>query len=161
LKERLSDLEGVVRNSLDEDVFVLKNCLRMIERLDGELREADSRIASLVCNRKDYLRRVSGVPRVAQVSVSAILAEIGDGKRFSDGKKIASWAGLFPTVYQTAEKNLTGRVKQGSRNLRIMMLQVANVAARVDCRLRRFFLRVAVRRGKKKAIVALARRFFA
>jgi transposase len=160
LKERLSDLEGVVRNSLDEeDVFVLKRCLRMIERLDEELSEVDVRIASLMGSCKDDLRRITGVPGVAQVSASAILAEIGDAKRFENGKKIASWAGLCPSVYQTADKNLMGRVKQGSKNLRRMMVQVAHVAARSgDSRLRCFYLRVAARRGKKKAIVALARK---
>jgi transposase len=159
LRERMSDLEGIVRNSLDEeDVFVLKRCLRVIERLDEELSEVDGRIAALMDGCKDDLRRISGVPGVAQVSASAILAEIGDAKRFESGKKIASWAGLCPSVYQTADKNLTGRVKQGSKNLRRMMVQVAHAAARVDGRLRRFYLRVAARRGKKKAVVALARK---
>jgi len=87
------------------------------------------------------------------------MGEIGDAKRFANGKKIASWSGLCPSVYQTADKNLTGSLKQGSRNLRRMMIQVAHVASRAsDSRLRLFFLRVASRSGKKKAYVALARK---
>jgi len=105
------------------------------------------------------VRNISKVPGVAQVSASAILAEIGDARRFANGKKIASWSGLCPSVYQTADKNLTGSLKQGSKNLRRMMIQVARAASRVgDSRLRLFFLRVAARRGKKKAYVALARK---
>jgi transposase len=160
LRERRDELEEVVRDGLDEeDVFILRRCLRMIERLDEEIKEVDGRIAMIMGVREEDARRISRVPGVAQVSASAILAEIGEPKRFENGKKIASWAGLCPSVYQTAEKNLTGRIKQGSKNLRRMMIQVAHAAARTrGSRLRLFYLRVAARRGKKKAIVALARK---
>jgi transposase len=123
------------------------------------MEELDERIAMLVADREKDLKNISKVPGVAQVSASSILAEIGDAKRFANGKKIASWSGLCPSVYQTADKNLTGSLKQGSKNLRRMMIQVAHVASRAsDSRLRLFFLRVAARRGKKKAYVALARK---
>jgi len=160
LKEKRSELEKVVRAGLDqEDIFVLKRCLRMVERIDEELKELDARIAMLIADREKDMKNISKVPGVAQVSASSILAEIGDAKRFADGKKIASWSGLCPSVYQTADKNLTGNLKQGSRNLRRMMIQVAHVASRAkNSRLRLFFLRVAARREKKKAYVALARK---
>jgi transposase len=160
LKEKRAELEKVVRAGLDEeDVFVLKRCLRMIERLDEEIREVDARVAMLIGGCAEDAKRISRVPGVAKVSAPAILAEIGEAKRFENGKKLASWAGLCPSVYQTADKNLTGKIKQGSRHLRRMMVQVAHSATRArDSRLRMFYLRVAARRGKKKAIVALARK---
>jgi transposase len=160
LKEKRNELEKVVRAGLDEeDVFVLKRCLRMVESLDEELKELDARIAMLIVDRKDEVKQISKVPGVAQVSASSILAEIGDAKRFANGKKISSWAGLCPSVYQSADKNLTGKLKQGSKHLRRMMLQVAHAASRTsNSRLRLFFLRVLGRRGKKKAYVALARK---
>ena len=85
------------------------------------------------------------------------IAEIGDAKRFANGKKMASWAGLCPSVYQTADRNLTGSLKRGSKNLRRMIIHVAHAASRAsNSRLRLFLLRVTARRGKKKAYVALA-----
>ena len=160
LKERRGELEKVVRAGLDqEDIFVLKRCLRMVKSLDEELEELDARIAMLIGGREKEMKNISKVPGVAQVSASSILAEIGDAKRFANGKKIASWSGLCPSVYQTADKNLTGSLKRGSKNLRRMMIQVAHSASRTrNSRLRLFFLRVAARRGKKKAYVALARK---
>jgi len=123
------------------------------------MEELDERIAMLVADTEKDLKNISKVLGVAQVSASSILAEIGYAKRFANGKKIASWSGLSPSVYQTADKNLTGSLKQGSKNLRRMMIQVAHVASRAsDSRLRPFFLRLAARRGKKKAYVALARK---
>jgi transposase len=160
LKARRDELEKVVRVGLDEeDVFVLQRCLRMINSLDEELKQLDARISMLLTDREKEVKNIGKVPGVAQVSASSILAEIGDAKRFADGKKIASWAGLCPSVYQSAGKNLTGSLKQGSKNLRRMMIQVAHVASGSgNSRLRLFFLRVAARRGKKKAYVALARK---
>jgi transposase len=160
LTERRGELESVVREGLDEeDVFILRRCLGMMESLDEEIRRVDERIAMHMKAREMDARRISRVPGVAQVSASAILAELGDPRRFSDGKKAASWAGLCPSVYQSGGRNLTGRIKQGSRGLRRLMVQVAHVAARTrDSGLRLFYLRVAARRGKKKAIVALARK---
>jgi transposase len=160
LKERHGELEKVVRAGLDqEDVFVLKRCLRMIKSLDEELKELNARISMLIGDREKDVKNISKVPGVAQVSASSILAEIGDARRFANGKKIASWAGLCPSVYQTADKNLTGSLKRGSKNLKRMMIQVAHAASRAsNSRLRLFFLRVAARRGKKKAYVALARK---
>jgi len=160
LKERRSELEKVVRAGLDqEDVFQLQRCLRMIGSLDEELKELDATISMLVAVREKDVRNISKVPGVAPVSAPSILAEVGEAKRFANGKKIASWAGLCPSVYQSAGKNLTGSLKQSSKNLRRIMIQVAHVASRSNnSRLRIFFLRVAARRGKKKAYVALARK---
>jgi len=160
LKMKRDELEKIVRAGLDqEDVFVLKRCLRMIKSLDEELKELDARISMLIADREKEVKNISKVPGVAQVSASSILAEIGDARRFADDKKIASWSGLCPSVYQTADKNLTGSLKRGSKNLRRMMIQVAHVASRAsDSRLRLFFLRVAAKRGRKKAYVALARK---
>jgi len=50
----------------------------MIGRLDEELKEVDARIAMLISSCEEDAKRISGVPGVAQVSASAILAEIGD-----------------------------------------------------------------------------------
>ena len=130
----------------------------MVKELDGKIREVDGRIETLVDERA--IEIVSSVPGVGRKSAAVITAEIGDARRFPDGKKIASAAGLAPSVYQSAGKNLTGGItKQGSKWLRRIMIQAAHSASKVrDSRLRRFYLRVKARKGSKTAIVALARK---
>ena len=130
----------------------------MVKELDGKIREVDGRIETLVDERA--IEIVSSVPGVGRKSAAVITAEIGDAKRFPNGKKIASAAGLAPSVYQSAGKNLTGGItKQGSKWLRRVMIQVAHSASRArDTKLRRFYLRVKARKGSKTAIVALARK---
>ena len=58
----------------------------IIERRDEEIGELNARIAMLLGGWKDYAKRISGVLGVVQVSASAILAEMGDAKKF-EGKR--------------------------------------------------------------------------
>jgi len=147
-----------VKGSLSQvDMFILKECVE-VKNLDKRIRRVDARIQRLV-NRADVELRVN-VPGVGKTSVAVIMAEIGDPKRFESGKELASWAGLAPSVYQSAGKNLSGRItKRGSKWLRRTMVQVAHAATKVrDSKLKLFYLRVKARKGAKTAIVALARK---
>ena len=110
----------------------------------------DARVQGLV--NKEDTKLIAKAPGVGRTSAAVIMAEIGDPKRFEDGKRLASWAGLAPSVYQSAGKNLTGRItKQGSKWLRRIMVQVAHAAIKVrDSRLRLFYLRVKARKGAKR-----------
>ena len=100
------------------------------------------------------------MPGVGARTAAAILAEIGDAKRFSNGKQIASWTGLAPSLHQSAGSVILGSItKQGSKWLRWSMVEVAHAAVRVrDSRFRGLFLRVMAKKGKKTAYVAVARK---
>ena len=159
LRKRRDEIREAVKGCLGEtDVFVLGQCVGMVKELNVKIREVDGRVETLVDERE--IEIVSSVPGVGKKSAAVITAEIGDARRFPNGKKIASAAGLAPSVYQSAGKNLTGGItKQGSKWLRRIMIQAAHSASKVrDSRLRRFYLRVKARKGSKTAIVALARK---
>jgi hypothetical protein len=100
------------------------------------------------------------IPGIAFTSASAILAEIGDYRDFERGEKLAAWCGLTPSVSQSANKLVTGRItKQGSKHVRRMLVQVAHAISRTkNSVLKRFFLRIQAKKGAKKAAVALARK---
>jgi len=159
LKKRGDEIKEVVKGVLSQsDIFVLKHCVDMVKQADEKVLMMDAQIETLV-NEHD-VEIVASVPGVGRKSAAAITAEIGDAKRFLDGKKIASAAGLAPSVYQSAGKYLTGGItKQGSKWLRRIMVEVAHVAVRArDSKLRAFYLRVKARKGEKTAIVAVARK---
>jgi transposase len=159
LKSRCDEIKAVARGALSEtDIFVLKQLTDMIKHLNDKVHEVEARIETLV-NQGD-LEIVCSVPGVGKRSAAAILAEIGDAKRFSSGKKIASWTGLVPSVYQSAGTFVLGSItKQGSKWLRWNMVEVAHAAVRVrDSRFRALFLRVMAKKGKKTAYVAVARK---
>jgi transposase len=159
LKNRGDEIKEVVKGVLSEtDIFILKQCVDMVKQVDGKILEVDAQIEMLV-NERD-VDVVASVPGVGRKSAAAITAEIGDAKRFEDGKKIASAAGLAPSVYQSAGKNFTGGItKQGSMWLRRIMVEVAHSAVKTrDSKLRMFYLQVKTKKGEKTAIVAVARK---
>ena len=99
-------------------------------------------------------------PGVGEISAATIIAEIDDFNDFSSGDKLASWLGLVPNVYQSADKYHNGRItKRGSKIARWILIQVAQAAARKDgSKLKEFFKRKKKTIGHSKAIVALARK---
>jgi transposase len=159
LKSRCDEIKTVAKGALSEnDIFVLKQLTETIEHLNAKIRNVEARIETLA--NEHEMAIVSSVPGVGSKSAAAILAEIGDAKRFSNGKQIAAWTGLAPSVYQSAGTFITGSItKQGSKWLRWSMVEAAHVAVRVrDSRFRALFLRVQAKKGKKTAYVAVARK---
>ena len=159
LKSRCEEIKSVAKGALSEnDIFVLKHLTETIKHLDRQIHELEARV-EVVVNKAD-VEVVSSVPGVGARSAAAILAEIGDAKRFSNGKQIAAWTGLAPSVYQSAGTFVLGSItKQGDKWLRWNMVEVAHAAVRVrDSRFRALFLRVMAKKGKKTAYVAVARK---
>ncbi len=159
LMSRCDEIKSVAKGALSEnDIFLLKHLTETIEHLNGQIRQIEKRI-ELLANERD-VEIVSSVPGVGKRSAAAILAEVGDAKRFSNGKQIASWTGLAPSLHQSAGVCVLGSItKQGSKWLRWNMVEVAHAAVRVrGSRFRALFLRVMAKKGKKTAYVAVARK---
>ena len=100
------------------------------------------------------------VPGIGEISAATLVAEIGNFKDFSSGNKLASWLGIVPNVYQSADKFYNGRItKRGSKVARWILTQIAQAAARTkNSRLKEFFNRKKKSIGHAKAIIALARK---
>jgi transposase len=87
-----------------------------------------------------------------------IASEIGDIKRFPTQWKLVSYAGLAPTQHQSGEYERRGGItKQGSKWPRWILVQAAQHARQHDPRFKAYYERVAKRKGKQKAIVAVAK----
>lgn len=113
----------------------------------------------MIANPRD-IEILSSVPGIGKRSAAAILAEIGDAKRFSNGKQIAFWTGLTPSLRQSAGICILGSItKQGSKWLRWNMVEVAHAAVRVrDSKFMVLFMRVKAKKGNETAYVAVARK---
>jgi len=159
LKRRCDEIKAVAKGALSEnDIFELKKLTETINHLNEQIHDLEARI-EMLANKED-VGIVSSVPGVGPRSAAAILAEIGDAKRFSNSKQIAAWTGLVPSLHQSAGVCVLGSItKQGSKWLRWNMVEVAHAAVRVrDSRFRALFLRVVAKKGKKTAYVAVARK---
>jgi transposase len=88
-----------------------------------------------------------------------ILLELGDIIRFSRGEQLAAYVGLTPSQYSSADKIRMGRItKTGRASLRGTLTEAAWRAIKKDLVLQTVFEKLRLRCGKKRAIIAIARR---
>jgi transposase len=138
--------------------FILTELLCQIDSLDETIAHFDTQIGEL-CHPFEqvvvHLDTISGIgPDLAQ----AILAEIGtDMSRFGDARRLSAWAGVAPGNNESGGKRRSGKTRQGNRVVKSLLVQAAWAATRTkDSYLAALYHRLAGRRGKKKAIVAVA-----
>ena len=101
---------------------------------------------------------VDAIPGIGLRVAETILAELGtDMSRFPSAGHAASWAGLAPGQNESAGKRKSTRLRDGNKYLRSALIQAAWAAVKgKGTLLAGFYYRLAARRGKKKAIVAVA-----
>jgi transposase len=106
----------------------------------------------------DLATRLEEITGVGAVNGRAIIAELGTGpSQFPTPGHAAGWARLTPRTQQSGETAKPGRTGKGNRYLRGALGQAAMTAARTDTRLGAMYRRIARKRGKQKAIVAVSR----
>jgi transposase len=161
----VSDLFGVGGRAFLESLELppipaerLAALLRLVDATTAEVASAESKMRELF--RSDQrLARLMAIPGIGFLSAATIVTEIGDVTRFSSPDRLCSWAGLTPREHSSDAHTRRGHIsKQGSRWLRWVLVEAAAHPGLKDPDLRRFRDRIAVRRGRKVARVALARR---
>ncbi|MDN7023664.1 IS110 family transposase [Methanoculleus sp. FWC-SCC1] len=140
------------------DRVLLEQHLEIIQVIDAKVAEIDTEVIAGFVDRRDDLEILISIPGIGVTSAVTILAEIGNYRDFPSAEKLAAWCGIVPSVYQSADTLRTGTItKQGSRQLRWILVEVAHAAARTKhSALHRYFMRLKRRIGYLKAIVALA-----
>lgn len=140
------------------DRYELDNYLSLIRHLELKVSQTQERVEDYVSH-NPHARLLMTIPGISYYSALMISAEIGDIRRFNHAKQLVSYAGLNPSVYQSGNTIRTGHIsKQGNKNLRWILTQVVHVAIKHDKALRRFFLRLKLRRNTNIAITATARK---
>ncbi len=103
---------------------------------------------------------LDSAPGIGPAVAEMIIAEVGtDMRRFPSEAHLASWAKLSPGNHVSGGKRYSGKTGKGSRWLRSALVQAAHAAVKVkDSHLAAVYHRLVVKRGKKKAIIAVAHR---
>ena len=106
---------------------------------------------------EDAVARLDTIPGVGRRTAEVLLAELGlDLARFPTARHLASWAGMCPGNHESAGKRASGRTRKGNRALRAALVEAAQAAGRSKrTYLGAQFRRLAARRGKKRAAVAV------
>ena len=106
----------------------------------------------------DLAARLAEITGISQVTARVAIAELGtDPSQFPTPGHAAGWARLIARSRQSGDTAKPGRTGKGNRYLRSALGQAAMAAARTDTRLGAMYRRIARKRGKSKAIVAVAR----
>ena len=160
----VSDLFGVRGIEYLKDISLpiyhrqqLKSYLKLYTHLTKQIEPLNKRIRRLA--QKDPMAQLlMTIPGIGFINAMFIIAEIEDISRFPSYRKLASYAGLVPSLDSSGEKNRTGRItKQGSPYLRTALVEAAHTIPRMKkSRLNIFFRKRIVRAGYQKAIVATA-----
>jgi transposase len=134
---------------------------RLLETLDGlevEIGELDRRVAEEARQRPEAVLLMTH-PGVGAVTALAMGLTLGPAERFESGKQVGSYFGLIPREESSGGKQRLGKIsKQGSSFLRFLLVEAGQTAARLDPQLKRFYRRLAVRKNRSIAKVAVARK---
>jgi transposase len=155
-REELSRaLEGRVK---PHHRFVLTELLSQIDSLEETIARFDQEIEEYCRPFEEAVALLDTIPGVARQTAENIVAEIGtDMSRFPTANHLASWAGVAPGNNESAGKKRSGKVKKGNKPLGVILNQAAHSAAHTkNTYLSAQYHRLAGRRGKKRALVAVA-----
>lgn len=129
----------------------LTNTKEAIKILDGRIKQRSSSIPEV--------ELLQTIPGFGTTTAFLLASEIGPIQRFPNNKKFTSYFGLVPRLSQSGNHAYYGRItKLGNPYVRWALVQAAHRLVRSNANYRRFADRIAFKHGKKKAIVAVARK---
>lgn len=141
---------------------------RVLEELRGLYFDLDARVDGLtkelrqLARSPDYAPMVellSTVPGVGWLTALTLVVEIVDFRRFPNGEALSSYAGLTPSEHSSGDRVRHGHItRQGNPVVRSVLVESSWILIGKDPEMRRFYDRIKVRRGGKRAIVAVARK---
>jgi transposase len=141
---------------------VLEPLQAVLEAVDGQIERADRAIRELVAE-DPVVQRLCTAPGIGPVTAVAFVATLDDVRRFSSARQVRSYLGIVPSENSSAERQHRGAItKSGNDRMRWLLVEAGwcvmrSTRAQAEP-LRRWATRIAGRRGRRIAVVALARR---
>jgi len=160
LRAKLEALEEAFTGHFtDHHAFLLATMLARIDALDADLAALEAKIQEMTAPFAAAVDKLDEIPGVGATGAHIILAEIGlDMSRFPTAAHLSSWARFAPGVKESAgRKKGSGTTGHGNRYLARVLGEAAVAASKTNTFLGERYRRIAKRRGKKRAIVAVGR----
>ncbi len=158
LKATEEELLDALSGELTADhIFVVSEILDHIEDLERRIALFARQLLTGLDSYKAMIQTLQTIPGIDQMGAAMLLVELGDDMTaFGKAEKLASWAGVCPANRESAGKRVAGKKRKGNPYVRRILCEAANAASRTRCSLREKFKSLLVRRGRKRAIFALA-----
>jgi transposase len=158
LRNKLPKLEKALEGTINaHQRMMLDSLLRHFTFLEEEIKRLDAEVIDRMRPFDEEIQRITEMPGIGRRNAEEILAEIGtDMSRFPSANHLASWARMCPGNNESAGKRKSGRTGHGDSWLRSALVEAAWSASRTkETYLSAQYHRLAPRRGKKKAIIAV------
>ncbi len=157
MRSKRAELEAALRGLVGEHQRrLLQSGLRHVDFLEEEIARLDGEVAERMTPFEKELEALDTIPGCARRSAESFLAEVGaDMSRFATHRHLASWARLCPGNDESAGKRRSGATGHGNPWLRGTLVEMAHGTARSRSYLGAQYHRIAARRGKKRAAVAV------
>jgi len=156
IKEKIKQVKE--KGFSQDFIFTVEHYQRQWIELNNGIKEIGKRIKIQSKNDKSLQDIYESVPGIGPLSARTLINELGDMKQFKNIKKLFSFTGLTPSEYSSGENKHLGNIsRQGNPMLRKILVEAAWVAIKRDAALKEIFDRISHSRGKKRAIVAVAR----
>lgn len=138
--------------------IMIKEVIEHIDEISQRIINMDKLIDEYMIEYEENKKKLEKIPGIGKRSSEIILAEIGqDMNRFPTAAHISSWAGICPGNNESAGKRRNGRTRKGNKILKSTLVECAQSAIRKkDSFLYAQYQRISMRKGKKRAIVAVA-----
>ena len=135
-----------------------KELLELLDQMDPKIVELTAAVEHEAKKRPEVVQLMTH-PGVGPITGLAYVLVIGTPERFPSGKQIGSYVGLIPCENSSAGRQRLGHIsKQGNTLLRFLLVEAAQAAARCNPDWRRRYLHLMMRREKRIAKVAMARK---
>ena len=136
--------------------FMLVQQLAHLDQLDANIAAVEVEIEERTRPFAEQVEALDSIPGIGATTARVIIAEIGtDMGKFGSARRLASWAKMCPGNNQSGGKKYSGRTGKGDRWLRAILTECAHAAGRTKTYLASQYHRLAGRRGKKKAAIAV------
>jgi len=140
--------------------LIIQTFMASIEALAAAEQQLTQRLVAIQDRRCPLLE---SIPALGPLASRVVLSAVDEARRFDDQKAVANYGALAPTIYQSGTVRQLGRINcDGRGEVRRVLLQCAHTVVRMKSAgakpLQQFYARIAKRRGKKIAVVALARK---
>ena len=156
-EEFFDALTGVI-SPLQRELF--SEVLRIIDEQTEQIERIEAMIQKYTTDTYDEAAKLlDAIPGIGRVSAEQIIAEIGvDMSRFPTADHLCAWAGMSPGNDESAGKRRSGKTRKGNKTLKKTLIQCANCAVNnKNSFFHARYQRLVVRKGRKKAVVAVAR----
>ena len=154
IRQEIKGLDNISRSSIEELIINVESLEKSLAQLN--------KLATELCKKDEDCRLLTTVPGVGEITALTYKATIDDAARFNKSEVVGAYVGLSPRQYSSGEIDRHGSIsKMGPKECRTMLYEAAQsiiTVSKRNSKLKSWGLKLAKKKGTKKAIVAVARK---